>query len=900
MALQVGARVGPYEVTGVLGAGGMGEVYRARDTRLKREVALKILPETFAADPDRLARFQREAEVLAALNHPHIAAIHGFEDAGGTRALVLELVEGETLADRIARGPIPIDEVLPIAKQIAEALEAAHERGIIHRDLKPANIKVTADGVVKVLDFGLAKLSDASPAASSSAALSRSPTITSPAMMTGVGALLGTAAYMSPEQARGRAADHRADIWAFGLVLYEMLTGRRGFDGEDISITLASVLKEDVKWDALPAGLPMPVRRLLRRCLEKDPRRRLGAIGDARLELEDAMAGAEPAGAAPGTRAARSPWALLAMALLSAGIASVLTAWVLARPAPAASPLERFVLQTSADAPPFFGGNPLLAISPDGAVIVFRVGRNVTEALYVRRRGELEPSPLSDTARAAYPFFSPDGQWIGYLDTRDSTLKRISVAGGLPQTITALDDPIRGASWGDDGQIVFSSVGGGLLRVAAAGGEPEAIATLASGSQFSDYRWPHLLPGGQGVLFTAWGGTADRSEIRLLQPDGTEVTLLTGGSFPLFVPGGYLAYMRGGTLRVARFNAADGRIDGEAVPVVEGIGMTPTGGAHIAIARDGTLVYGTGRGGIPPRTLVWVDRQGNQEPINVPPRAYTYARLSPDGTRVALDARDEQSDIWIWDLRRETLQRLTTDPGPNRVPVWTSDGRHVAYTAVKEGVDESIYWRAADGSGAEERLSTGSGVQAPYAFSPDGRRLVLSPSLNAPYDLLLMNLDGDRTPVPLLNSTFSEENAELSPDGRWMAYQSNETGTAEVYIVPFPDVRGGKQQASSGGGSRPKWSRDGRELYYYVEPATIMAVSVTPGSALTLGRAAAVVKGPFAAPANTGRHYDVSPDGRRFLLLRDVELPEAEQPSAPDIRVVLNWGAELARLLPAR
>ena len=893
----------------------MGQVYRATDTTLGRQVAIKILPDAFASDPERLARFEREAKTLASLNHPHIAAIYGFEKSGGTHALVMEFVEGEDLSQRIARGAIPLDDALPIAKQIAEALDAAHEQGIIHRDLKPANIYVRADGTVKVLDFGLAKAMSPPEGGHHLDGGGRlqpdlSPTITTPAM-TQAGMIMGTAAYMSPEQARGKTVDKRADIWAFGCVVFEMLTGTRAFPGEDITDTLAAIVRGEPDWDLVPRAISPTLLVFLRRSLQKDPKQRVGDIRDVRLALDGAFdAPAQRTDATrvvPATRRARwrqaLPWA--AGAFVAGGLVAGASVWM--RPAALPARVARFVIATPADLP-FQPGvqTSAIAMSPDGSRLVFRIHRGIPSptngVLYQRALGQVEATFIPGTEGAIGFFFSPDGTWIGFNNGSDQTLKRIAVSGGPSQTICALDGPLRGGSWGPDDTIVFATQNShSLRRVPAAGGEAQVLTKVDPAKGETDHFWPEVLPDSKGVVFTAWNGTAERSRIVALSlSSGTISDVVRGGSQPHFSPTGHLVYAVGGTLRAVRFSTASLEAVGDPASVMEGVASTPIGGSNYAIAVDGSLLYVKGSVlAVPPRTLVWVDRQGREEAINVPPRAYTYARLSPDGTRVALDARDQQNDIWIWDLGRETLQRLTTDPGLNRAPVWTPDGTRVAFTAAPEGIVESIYWQKADGSGAPERLSVGSTIQWPGSFAPDGKRLVFNTPLVPPYDIGMLNIEGERREEMLVKTNFNETNGAVSADGRWLAYESSESGQNEVYLAPFPDVHTSKRPVSTRGGTRPLWSKDGRELFYYVTPDTIMAVPVRLGADVVLGNPQVVVKGPYAVAINNGRHYDVSPDGKRFLLLKDAETAAGAKPAAPEIHLVLNWAEELKAKVPA-
>jgi len=902
MLLEVAARVGPYEILSALGSGSMGEVYRARDTMLNRDVALKILPEAFASDPDRLARFTREAQTLAALNHPNIAAIYGIEESNDVRALVMELVAGDDLSQRIARGAIPIDEALPIARQIAEALEAAHEQGIIHRDLKPANIKVRSDGTVKVLDFGLAKAME--PTGAMSPNVSQSPTITTPAM-TQVGMILGTAAYMAPEQARGKQADTRADVWAFGCVLYEILTGRRAFAGDDVPQTLAFVITKEPDWKALPTNTPPAIRRLLLRTLVKDPKERLHAIADARLELRDALAEPATPAVAPAVAVRTSsrvlatlPWALVALV-------GGLTAALLLRRAttdPVGHP-ARFVITTSPDAPFRSGTQPAVTISPDGSRVMYRSSRDadpiVTGLLYVRALDQFEAVPLRGSEGALGAVFSRDGTWIVYHDVRDGALKRVLALGGSPETICSLDGAtLRGASWAPGDAIVFATdQSKGLLRVPAAGGNPERLTTVDPAKGERDHFWPDVMPDGRAVLFTSWDGSLDRSRIAVVSLPSGEVHRLLDGTSPRFSPTGHLLFAAADrTLRAVGFDVRRLQVIGNPVTVAEHVGIERTSGADFAVADDGSLVYTTETTvATTPRRLVWVDRAGHEDPINVPVRGYTHARLSPDGTRVALDVREGQS-IWIFDLSRQTLQQLAA---MSRAPVWSPDSKRVAFTAERDGV-QSVYWQAFDGSGMMERLSSGTQVQIPLSFSPDGAQLIFATSPSPPYDLGVITLGAPRTATMLLHSKASEMNGVISTDGHWLAYESDESGRSEIYVRPFPNVETKRIQVSADGGTRPLWSPTGRELFYYMAPDTIMAVSVRLGANITLGNSQQVVKRPFGFAVSTGRNYDVSADGQRFLLLKDAPTPNGQKAAAPEIHLVQHWDQELKRLVPTK
>ena len=738
MPLSDGTRLGSYQILSALGAGGMGEVYRARDTRLDRDVAIKILPEAFAADAERVSRFQREARVLASLNHPHIAAIYGLEDAEGVKALVMELVEGEDLAQRLARGAVPLDEALPIAKQIAEALEAAHEQGIIHRDLKPANVKLRTDGTVKVLDFGLAKAFNPTGSPSSNATMS--PTISMHATEAGV--LLGTAAYMPPEQAKGKSVDKRADLWSFGCVLYEMLAGHRPFVGETISDVLAKIIERDPDWNALPAKTPRSLRTLLRRCLEKDPRRRLDSAAVARLEIEEASTTPATNGIAASdvnrdARAARwSPWASVAVAVLAA-LVSALTTWSVTRPTPAPSPaVNRFAITLPPAQPFAFSINDRdVAISADGTRLAYTAGDQAQ--LMVRAFDQLDATPLAGIANARAPFLSPDGRWIGFFDRLDEgvttgpvvqrgALKKVSTSGGPPIVITPLTGASRGASWGPDDSIVFatSDTATGILRVPASGGEPEVLTTPDTAKGERDHYFPSWLPGSRGVVFTVTAGSVTDRQVAVLDlKTGQRKTLIRSGSQAEYVDTGHLIYTVGGALWAVRFDLATLDVIGDPVPFMERV--LTLGAADFTISRSGSLVYVPVRSGSA-RSLVWVTRQGAEQAIPASPAAYVNPRLSPDGKRVALQILDQTSAIWTWDFAREQLTRLTLDASVNFLPLWTPDGRHIIFGSNRDNAPDvaNLYRLAVDGKGTDERLTTSAQQQRPNAISPNGTRLV--------------------------------------------------------------------------------------------------------------------------------------------------------------------------------
>jgi serine/threonine-protein kinase len=906
MSFGPGTRLGPYEITAQIGVGGMGEVYRAIDTNLKRAVALKVLPQSVAEDADRIARFQREAEVLASLNHSNIAAIYGLERSSGTTALVMELVEGPTLADQIAQGPIPVNEALRIAKQIAEALEAAHEQNIIHRDLKPANVKVRPDGTVKVLDFGLAKAREGEVRASSS--LSLSPTITTPAM-TQLGMILGTAAYMSPEQARGKPVDKRADIWAFGCVLYEMLTGQRAFEGEDVSETLARVIEREPRWDALPVRTSAAVRKLLARCLEKSLRRRLRDIGDGLVELDDAS---QPVSTElpAGVRRAHRLWRRVLPAVLSAGTAGVIVgltvwSWFGRSEPPPRSPV-RFEVNTPPDGP--LAMTPTMrdiAISADGRRIVYQSSQGGTalgRRLYVRQADRVDATLLRGTDAAQSPFFSPNGEWVGFAVSQQRSLKKVSIFGGPAVTIAELpDDSPRGFSWGDDDTIVFATQGSaGLRRVPAAGGKPEVLTVVNPEQGGTAHYWPEILPNGKGVLFTAWAGSDESSRIAVVSLETREITyLVSGGSQPQYSRTGHIVYGVNGTLRAVGFDQDRLTLTTtNPVPVLENVNTKAIGGgANFSLAANGSLVYVTGTRVVAQRTLVWVDRDGREEPLRLPPADYGWVDVSTDGSRVAVSLTDleGQQDVWISELARGTLSRVTTESSIDNDPVWTLDGQRVVFPSrATEGGKFAFFSKAADGTGPVERLlmSENYGFFRPYDWSPDGKVLVFDyGTADAAGNIGMVSMESDHLWKPLLQTAANEISPALSPDGAWLAYTSNQTGRPEVYIERFPNL-GDRRQISTDGGLAPLWSPNGRELFYRRGDA-MMAVAIDRRT-LSLGTPVVLFRGPYEGDAAGSRRYDIASGGRRFLMIK----PSAETATPPSIIVVENWIEELKRLVP--
>ena len=888
MALNVGSRLAHYDVTALIGEGGMGQVYQATDTKLNRQVALKILPEAFATDPDRLARFQREAQVLASLNHPNIAQIHGIEEADDTRALVLELVEGPTLAERISRGPIPIDEALPIAKQIAEALEAAHEAGVIHRDLKPANIKVREDGTVKVLDFGLAKALDPSPTGDPS----QSPTLTAAATQMGV--IMGTAAYMSPEQARGKTVDRRADIWAFGAVLFEMLTGRRAFEGEDVSVTLANVINQAPEWERLPDGIRPSLRTYLQRCLEKEPARRVQAIGDMRLAMEGAFeTSPSPTAGAVGVSHAvwRRPVPLALAASLLTAVVIGLAIWGVGPESQPAAPGARFVLSASPSAPLAVGGlGRDLAISPDGARVVYTSGSPAQ--LYVRAIDQLEGTVLPGTEGATHPFFSPDGDWIAF--ATPNIVRKVSLLGGLAVTLSSSPNDFRGGSWGSDDTIVFATTAG-VFRVPAAGGEATPL-LLADDETGRTHFWPEVLPGGRAVLFTNASGDLEGRAIFLLNLETLEERSLIPGVAARYSPTGHIVYAAAGTLLAVPFDLDRLEVTGNPVPVVEGVMIKATGAADFDLAADGSLVYvgGSADGG---QEVVWVDRDGRETPMpGLPRNAYRDVRVSPDGTRVAIATQD---DVWTYDVGRATLSRLTTHPANDRSPQWSPDGARIVFTSNRGGRTE-LFWKQADGTGDDEpllaRAETLIDLRA-HDWSPDGRHLMfgeVTPQIACSFGQAPI-ADGSELTV-LLQDAFCNDYAAVSPDGRWIAYDSTFSGQPEIYVGRYPNLSD-RQQISSAGGRLPLWSADGSKLFFSgLDDQQMLAVPIQSGDSLVAGRPEVLFEKVHPEIEIGWRPYDVSPDGR-FAMITSGDTG-SDTDAAPNVILIQNWFQELTERVP--
>ena len=898
MAIAPGTRVGAYEVTGLIGHGGMGEVYRARDRRLERDVALKVLPVALSQDPERLARFAREARTLAALSHPNIAIVYDLEEDGERRALVMELVDGETLADRVTRSALPIDDSIDIALQIAEGLEAAHEQGIIHRDLKPANVKIRRDGTVKVLDFGLAKallradsasadVLEASTATDMGGSL-RTSTVTAP-HVTSAGIILGTAAYMSPEQARGRPLDTRADIWAFGCVLYEMLTGRRAFAGETMTDVLAAILSSEPDWSALPPALPSSVHRLLRRCLEKDPRNRLRHIGDARLELR--LASTPDPVSQPAGRITPLRRALLWFGAGAAAAAGILLIYVNSIGDGEGSIAER-AARVVVTPPPgvtlALRPGSAVALAPDGQRLAYtaRNGDGPVQ-IYLRALDQFESTVIPGTDDAFHPFFSPDGRWIGFF--ANGKLKKVPVAGGAPVVVADARLP-RGEAWTSSDAILVSPANTtALSRVGAAGGALEPFSTLLTGEL--SHRWPAVLPNGT-VLFSIWNDTGwESARIAAQRPGASEHVAVVerGGGFPRYLAdpagrSGYLVYARSEGLLAAPFDEKTLTLMAPPVPVVDGVVTNLTGGAHFAVAANGTLAYVAGVSSRADRELVWLTTDGTRAPA-IRAQVGAFA-VSPDGRLIARIPPGGPGSLWIENLESRTSTPLT-EASDYFGAVFSRDGSRVASRRAAD-----IFIQRVDRRGAEEQLTTSRRVATPGSFSPGDTELAyyeIDPvTLHDIWVIGLPTPGGARPEArPFLKTTYSEVSPRFSPDGRWIAYQSNESGRFEIYVRSYPDGEVVKQ-VSTDGGSEPQWPSGGGDLFYRGASGMLMAAAMTLSPELTIGTPRALFD---ASPYESS--FGVSADGRRLLLMPVVA---NEQPPA-HIHVVLNFLAELrARL----
>ncbi len=882
---MIGKTLVHYEITAEIGKGGMGEVYQAKDTKLGRDVAIKVLPEEFALDKDRVARFQREAKLLASLNHPNIAAIYGLEESEGTHFLVMELIEGETIKDRIKAGPIPVEEALKLALQMAEALEAAHENGVIHRDLKPANIKVTPDGKVKVLDFGLAK---AYAGDQGNVSLADSPTISAAATQKGV--ILGTAAYMSPEQAKGKIVDKRADIWAFGVVLFEMLTGKSLFSGEDVSSTLARVLEREPDFSTLPKKLHPRIQLMLERCLKKDPKDRYSGISDARVDIQSVFADpsglfVQPSVGFEPQKKSRTTLTWIAVIILAVIIAGT-AVWILKPTEP------RQVMRFDYDLPDDqqLIGDASFSVSPDGKQFVYCT----SEGLYLRSIDELEAKliPGSDD-NPRWPVFSPDGKSIAYLSMAGMKLKKIAVVGGAPTVLCDVEG-FKAMGWTEEDFIVYNDVVG-IMKVSSKGGTPETIVEPKSEIRYV----PQILLDRKLVLYTSGPG---ESRV-MVKPFNEEPRELFAGWFQQYLPSGHIVYWDGDdNIYAVQFDLDRLEPVGDSVSMIQGV-------KDISISNSGTLIYTPlmPQEEDPKRTLVWVDQKGNEEPLEAPPNSYSLPRISPDGKRIALEVGSYPSeDIYIWDMERKNSTKLAIDETREKQPVWTPDSKRIIYYSNHEDDAGGIYCRAFDGSGKIEKLVSSSGMASfPWSLSKDGKFLFiqeLASYTNAQISMLPM--EGDQERKLLLQHEYSEAQPTISPDGQWMAYCSGEEEpnelTADVYIRPFPDIEKSKTKVSTDGGTTPLWSPDGKELYYLGLDNSVMVVDVKTEPTFSLGTPRKLFQSeylPFSESAGTP--WDIHPDGDRFIMIKPPLGATATVATGPrKINIVLNWDEELKERVP--
>jgi len=917
----VGRRLSEYDVSARIGAGGMGEVYRAHDVKLGRDVAVKVLPSPMAHDAGRIARFKREAQILATLNHPHIAAIYALEESEDVVALILELVDGATLADRIRQRRLAVNDALTIARQTAEALEAAHAKGIIHRDLKPANIKAPDGGTVKVLDFGLAKAIDQETAAGVRTQLTMSHA-------TQDGLIVGTVSYMSPEQARGLAVDKRTDIWAFGCVMYEMMTGRKAFGGDTVTACFAAIIEQDPDWTSLPPNVPPSVVALIKRCLEKDVQHRLADIGEAHRQLEDVLATATgrvspaPDVGSAKRRVLRLKYAASVAGLLVAGAVGVRAVHQLTlKPERVDIGLanDEFIPSTHSSE---------LALSSDGALIAYASSKRMasmpkmysgsdvggdsnqpddlsgampamamTQQIYVRAIGHGKARPLGG-ALGSGPFFSPDGKWLGFWHAPTGTVRKVAVTGGAPVKICDAVSGIAGATWGPDGTIVFAWLD--LFRVSASGGSPTSLLKVDEGRGERFLRHPSFLPSGKAILFTvgmADSYSYDDADIGVLSLDtGKKRILVRGGTSPRYSPSGHLIYARGGTLLAVPFDPEKLEVTGQPFHVVNGVFMSAnTGMAAFSVSAAGHLAYAAGPEERGTRVPVWVDKKGRRSPLAVKLQSYLHPRLSPDGRQLAIEVEGASHDIFTYDFARGGEPTKMSFDGATHWPSWTPDGRRLTFRSWKTGTI-TMWWIPADRSSEPELLTNIGSMQSPESWSPDGKTLAFT-QMNDPQsgsDIYTLSLDGDKKPHALLRTKFSEGSPKFSPNGAWLAYSTNESGQPEVWTMAYP--AGERIRISTNGGTDPLWRRDGRQLYYRLGDQ-MMVVDITYDPSLKTSKPRVLWRGNYLAGAGsscgmagpTSANYDVTPDGEHFMMIEDASsTAESER-----LWVVSNWSVEL-------
>jgi len=911
MALSPGTRLGPYEILAVAGSGGMGEVYRARDTRLDRTVAIKVLPEALLQDPGRRQRLEREARAVSSLSHPHICTLHDVGHQDGVDFLVMEYLQGETLAERLQKGPLPPDEVLRHALEIAGALDTAHRQGIVHRDLKPGNIMLTRTGA-KLLDFGLAKVIH-QPAGGHDGSVV--PTVTQ-GPKTRIGAVVGTPAYMSPEQVEGKEVDARSDIFSFGSVLYEMATGRRAFPGKShISVASAILEREPEPISALRPSTPPVLDHAIRACLAKDPEDRWQSARDILLELRWVAEAASQAGATAPAASHRHgrgllAWLTAAMLAVVAAIAAVAW-WYAVHTAPARLPMRLNVELPPGKVIDRFAGAQL-ALSPDGTqIVVAESDDSGNRRLAMRSLDQSGFVPISGTESARVPFFSPDGQWIAFF--ADGKLKKIAAQGGAPVTLCDAPSPIRGASWGDDGNIVvaFNQGSSGLVRVPSGGGAPVPVTQFSTEKAETAHNWPQVLPGSQAVLFTAYSsGAYDDAEITVISlKTGERKTLHRGGFCGRYLPSGHLVYLQQNTLWAAPFDLSRLTVTGAPQPVLEEVNGNFFAGGDFGFSQSGTFVYVDSKAEPSiPHSIWWLDSTGQTTPLIIPSGRYENPRLSPDGKRLAFSLAPSmaRADIWVKDLERDITTRVTHLPGRNNWPVWMPDGKSIVFSSSLQPAS-GIYWVRADGAGEAQRLADGKTMQSPCSFSQDGKQLAYY-QWSADFrssEIWTVPVEGDLDHPRLgkaeafLGSQSNETVPAFSPDGRWLAYSSNESGKRELYVRPFPGP-GGKSQISTGGGSHPIWSRDGRKLFFLTPDWHIMVVDYTASSDSFSPGKPRVWSEKSLAFLGGNYPYDLAPDGKRFVVVMSSGAA-GEQGRGPtdSVIVLLNFFDELRRKVPA-
>jgi Tol biopolymer transport system component len=908
LSLSAGSRLGPYEILSPIGAGGMGEVYKAKDTRLDRTVAVKVLPTHLSSSPEVRQRFEREAKTISQLSHAHICALYDVGREGEVDYLVMEYLEGETLSARLVKGPVPTDQLLRWGVEIADALDKAHRQGIVHRDLKPGNVMLTTSGV-KLLDFGLAKVMAASgrpldaagreqaaaaqhPTAGFS--LTALPTVMGSPNLTQEGTILGTFQYMAPEQLEGREADSRSDIFAFGAVLYEMATGKKAFEGKSQASLIASILTADpAPVSTVQPMTPLALDRVVKTCLAKDPEDRWQSAHDIGSELQWIAQGGSQAGgvaapvAASRRRRDRVSWGV-AGAAGGAVLAALLT-WALVRSARAAAPaVTHAAIALPASESLVLDGYMSLAISPDGSRVVYLARIGDARQLFVRSLGQVEATPLNGTVGARSPFFSSDGQWVGFW--ADGRLQKVALAGGTPVTIASVPEPLFGGAWGADDTIVHpKNFTGGLVRVPASGGPSQPVTKPDLKGEDRGHIWPDILPGGKAVLFTVFtGGSLDDYAIAVRSlATGEQKTLVRGGTCGRYVASGHIVYGRGNVLFAVPFDVEKLAVTGAPYPVAQGVMLNTNGGAEFAVSRTGTLVFVPGGLLEPDRALMWVDRKGAATPMSKTRKPFSVPAISPDGKRVAVLVEAATYDIWVLDVERDSLTRFSFGKDDNN-PVWSPDGRQIAYNSSQAGPTD-IFSRASDGSGAEMRLTNGPDASHPQSWSRDGKVLAFQKTAGALVPEIWLYPFGPKPePRPFLQGPYRHEDGRFSPDSRWMAYVSNESGRSEVYVTAFPGP-GGKWQVSTEGGEQPRWAPGGSEIFFR-KGRKVLRVGVSTAPAFSVSKPELL----FEAEYESG--WDVAPDGKRFVMLKDEGVASAPK----HFDLVLGWFEELKARAPQK